>query len=711
MFMFRKQFIVGLIFTVVALCQRSFGNEACFMVIENELSCPNEPIKINHYSVAFPLVFSSPAGGTYSGPGVSGNFFYPEMAGNGVHPITYEVILPDGTTGICYFDIIVDFRDIFCSAGPFLNPLETHDWIAKDDSAFMEISLFGLSDSALPGYVEFGAFFDPGSQPFDTFFNPGSLPFDGWWYSMTWPGSIDTGGTCFGATGPLDISRGVDGWSTRLPLGLIPPLEQNTPLYIVAKVVLDNEIIYTVNKTQIEVSPPCSVQLNIPDWFITTAPEFYLTVEPVLANIQKKYCVIGIKQDSFAKGVPGILIPDTSNNCGPAALTSCFRWFAAQGDTGICSSFQDTAIINALRKLSKTPGNDPIYGDDLAEAARKWLKNHGKGYEVRRISYNNTGTNNFGKEDWETMRKELEKGQNVITLYNWEEDGETYGHFMTFNSIVNRIQDNGKYKVDYMDPSSGEIIYGELDPNTGKVSGFKDSNDEIYPPDGAVVTENIIICPVPQPSNPSSIVGDNSEVYSFSATDSILVSMPSPGMYWIHLEITDMDGNACPIDKIAERTEPSAISGNIQYNYSGSAPLSDVVIYLKKDGDTVGQTVSDSLGNYSFSNLLPGNYSLECITGGSWGGGNATDGLEVLKYFVGMDTLSPLQILAADADGSENVNSVDALLILRRFAGLIDQFGVSDWIFDTPELQVVSGSLGTAIIGALCTGDVNGSLY
>jgi hypothetical protein len=45
------------------------------------------------------LVGGTPFGGTYSGTGVSGNYFYPDVAGNGIHEITYSFINSTGCTG------------------------------------------------------------------------------------------------------------------------------------------------------------------------------------------------------------------------------------------------------------------------------------------------------------------------------------------------------------------------------------------------------------------------------------------------------------------------------------------------------------------------------------------------------------------------------------------------------------------------------------
>ena len=59
-------------------------------------------------SAPFTLITGSPAGGTYSGPGVSNGEFDPNVAGVGTHPITYSFTDANGCTGTSTFNLIVD---------------------------------------------------------------------------------------------------------------------------------------------------------------------------------------------------------------------------------------------------------------------------------------------------------------------------------------------------------------------------------------------------------------------------------------------------------------------------------------------------------------------------------------------------------------------------------------------------------------------------
>jgi hypothetical protein len=59
------------------------------------------------YDSPFTLPAGSPAGGTYSGPGVNGSNFSPANAGAGAHTITYSVT-QNGCTGSSTSSIVVD---------------------------------------------------------------------------------------------------------------------------------------------------------------------------------------------------------------------------------------------------------------------------------------------------------------------------------------------------------------------------------------------------------------------------------------------------------------------------------------------------------------------------------------------------------------------------------------------------------------------------
>jgi hypothetical protein len=151
------------------------------------------------------------------------------------------------------------------------------------------------------------------------------------------------------------------------------------------------------------------------------------------------------------------------------------------------------------------------------------------------------------------------------------------------------------------------------------------------------------------------------------------------------------------------------VSGALIYENQAATFLANVLVYLKDSADNiVSLSSSDTNGFYQFSNVIPGNYKIVVNCLKNWGGGNATDALIVLRHFVGVSALSGLKLQAADTDNSGYVNSVDGMLIARRFVGLINSFPAGDWVFEIPEILVV-GNVNVLNIKGLCVSDVDGS--
>jgi hypothetical protein len=159
---------------------------------------------------------------------------------------------------------------------------------------------------------------------------------------------------------------------------------------------------------------------------------------------------------------------------------------------------------------------------------------------------------------------------------------------------------------------------------------------------------------------------------------------------------------------------------------------------------------TDATGLYSFTNLPAGTYDLtatKSLTSGETGNAvSSADALAALKIAVGINpnndpdgtgplaapTLSPYQLIAADADGNGRVTSADALAILKmavNFTGAVSR----EWLFvkesedfwnettqtsiisrnsvlwDSANKEVVIGSDTNLNLVAVLKGDVNGS--
>jgi hypothetical protein len=137
--------------------------------------------------------------------------------------------------------------------------------------------------------------------------------------------------------------------------------------------------------------------------------------------------------------------------------------------------------------------------------------------------------------------------------------------------------------------------------------------------------------------------------------------------------------------------------------------MNNAIVYLKNGMGLIRETTLDDSGHFSFQDVPAGLYSLDVNTTKVAGGVNSTDALLVLKHFAGMVSLGGLQILAGDINGSNLTNAADALLIAKKFTGMITSGIAGDW-FITEETVDVDGTADvTAKLKALCYGDVNSS--
>jgi hypothetical protein len=116
-----------------------------------------------------------------------------------------------------------------------------------------------------------------------------------------------------------------------------------------------------------------------------------------------------------------------------------------------------------------------------------------------------------------------------------------------------------------------------------------------------------------------------------------------------------------------------------------------------------------------------GNYAMLYTNTNPWGGGNALDGLVILKHFVGIAPLSGVKLKSADCNGDNAINSQDALLVSNRFVGIISKFErivvvapgdtqrttLSDWVYLHDNINLTGD---TALnITSVCRGDANGT--
>jgi hypothetical protein len=156
-------------------------------------------------------------------------------------------------------------------------------------------------------------------------------------------------------------------------------------------------------------------------------------------------------------------------------------------------------------------------------------------------------------------------------------------------------------------------------------------------------------------------------------------------------------------------TSTFGLSGTLSYSNSNSSPLDNTSIILyNSSNQIIGNSITTASGNYSFSGLENGNYTLKPTITKTWSGATAMDITAYKKHIGGATVLSPLQINSGDVNGSNSLSTIDLTYIKQRIGAQISTFPVGDWVHDKPILTV-NGSNIIQNISALCYGDANGS--
>ncbi len=153
------------------------------------------------------------------------------------------------------------------------------------------------------------------------------------------------------------------------------------------------------------------------------------------------------------------------------------------------------------------------------------------------------------------------------------------------------------------------------------------------------------------------------------------------------------------------------LQGTVYYSNDVFSQLDSITVYLYKNGALLGQTLTNSSGGFQFPVTDTGQFVVSCSTSKMWGGVNSADALIVLKHFVHLTNLSNLFLQAADVDQNTTINTIDALMIAKRYVGLINTFPSGDWLFQSKQLHIQSTLIQPVLILGVCYGDVNGSFF
>ncbi len=328
------------------------------------------------------------------------------------------------------------------------------------------------------------------------------------------------------APGPIPYYGQVnDGWSGYLPHSILPP--ENANLEFKGRVWTDSFFdVFTEIDIEWDATSLTSVTTNLTDYLVTYEPVIMLDIFPGEANINYFTVEVEKKDPYYSKNIPSAAQEQGSSDCGPVALAACLKYFEGQGHD-INGGLDMDQLIDTLKVICKTEDLG-TWDNLLEEGALAWINGNGGGFTVRRIST----YSEFG-DHWPKIRNELERSQNVIALFSWIDDnGDEKGHFMTFDGVSNVPEDDGRVETSFMDPATGEIKSGYVNPADGTASGF----DSV--PDGAEVTSVIIICP-----EETEITKPDLEIVQWPVTEPIPIFLEFPDFSIVRLQIVDHDGN------------------------------------------------------------------------------------------------------------------------------------------------------------------------
>ena len=199
-------------------------------------------------------------------------------------------------------------------------------------------------------------------------------------------------------------------------------------------------------------------------------------------------------------------------------------------------------------------------------------------------------------------------------------------------------------------------------------------------------------------------------IYSGATTNTLTISAVTGTMNNYQYKCIVQPGNVNSDPALL--TVTFNVSGVLKYaedDGGNSIPIPNSTVNLKSTDGTItyGTTTTDTDGNFSFNNVIAGNYKLDASsTIDATYSYDLTDAFII--YLIGGD-LTGLRALAADVNEVDGVDMTDAFLVYlsvdNGFIKVTDWIA-PDWIFEQPAISVVNANVVQDFYG-ICSGDVN----
>jgi hypothetical protein len=163
---------------------------------------------------------------------------------------------------------------------------------------------------------------------------------------------------------------------------------------------------------------------------------------------------------------------------------------------------------------------------------------------------------------------------------------------------------------------------------------------------------------------------------------------------------------------LTQTSKAGDITGKVLYQGDINRPIGSVIVTLKNtDNNSIQTYKSENDGSYHFSDLANGNYVVTGTTSIAGGGITYYDATLVFLHLAGLYEFTPIQILAADVNGSGNITWGDYNLIIKHILKGTP-FPVGPWKFQSaafPISNLKTVGVDPKTLGGTCSGDVGGA--
>ncbi|NTW26124.1 MAG: hypothetical protein HGA37_15605, partial [Lentimicrobium sp.] len=152
------------------------------------------------------------------------------------------------------------------------------------------------------------------------------------------------------------------------------------------------------------------------------------------------------------------------------------------------------------------------------------------------------------------------------------------------------------------------------------------------------------------------------------------------------------------------------VNGLVLYHFKSNKPIPAVNLSLvDSNGLEFANTTTALNGSYTFAGVPDGTYTLKATTEISAGGITMGDAFLMLMHLCNIYPFTPIQKLAADVDGDENVTWNDYWTVIIGWFIQGYPFPAGPWTFQDVTFTLNGSKTNVPTMGGSSSGDVNGT--